>query len=467
MLRERLRGKLGEETWTDTDACTKGARQVVSPHVFVVLDCANPAAGGARHSLANINQVVIGRGPRRSAARTFIDGARTLEIELPDRRASTRHVRLTREGDDLWVDDLGSRNGTRLNGRLAASRVPLRDGDVVGVGHTLLLYRGAVSTPLEAPADLDLGTEKPAAPISTLDATLSASAARLALVARSTVPILVLGETGTGKELVGRSVHALSGRRGEFVPVNCGGLAPTLVESILFGHKRGAFSGAVADHAGLLRVASAGTLLLDEIGEMPLPVQAALLRALEDGEVLPLGATQPSRADVRFVAATHRDLEECVAGGTFREDLLARLSGFTFRLPPLRERLQDLGLMIASLSQRICPKGSPSLSPGAGVALLRHSWPRNVRELEKCLSHALALAEGGPIEVDHLPDTVRHGPSQRVLPASEHADCDRLSALLTETRGNVSATATAMRTSRSQVHRWMKRFGLKPDRFRR
>jgi transcriptional regulator with GAF, ATPase, and Fis domain len=363
------------------------------------------------------------------------------------------------------LEDLGSKNGSLVNGSQKRS-VVLADGDWLQVGHTLLVFRAALPTRLNAPVDLVATLRVPA--LATLIPRLAAQLDKLSLAAVSAVPVLLISETGTGKELLARAVHALSGRVGDFVAVNCGGLPATLVESVLFGHKRGAFSGAVADQPGLFRAANGGTLLLDEVGDLPPPAQAVILRALQDGEVLPVGATQPTHVDVRVVAATHRDLEACVAAGTFREDLLARLSGFTFRLPSLRERREDMGLLIGALLRPVAQSQgyAPALSPEAGMALLRHPWPRNVRELEKCLSHAVALAGGGRIEVEHLPEGVRNGE----IPARRSSDDElreRLLTLLRDNDGNVSLVAAALHTSRSQVHRWMKRFGMVADTFRR
>jgi len=354
-------------------------------------------------------------------------------------------------------EDLGSKNGSFVNGAPART-VLLGDADRLQVGHTLLIFRAALPTPAHAPLDLEATARVPA--LATLIPGLARELDVLAKAAASNVPLLMVSETGTGKELLAHAVHALSRRAGAFVPVNCGGLPATLVESVLFGHKRGAFSGAIADHVGLIRAASGGTLLLDEVGDMSSAAQSAVLRTLQDGEVLPVGATQPTHVDVRVISATHRDLEARVAGGTFREDLLARLSGFAFRLPPLRERREDIGLLLGVLLRAIAAEHTaPVFSPEAGAALLRHSWPRNVRELEKCLAHAAALATNGRVDVEHLPRAVRDG----IAPPRRSPDDelrDRLVSLLRDGSGNVSFVAEAMRTSRTQVHRLMKRFGI-------
>src|SRR5437588_230906 len=177
--------------------------------------------------------------------------------------------------------------------------------------------------------------------------------ARVGLGARARIPVLLLGETGTGKELIARAVHDLSGRTGPFLAVNCGALPETLVESELFGYRKGAFSGAYEDRPGLVRSSDKGTLLLDEIGSLPLPAQAALLRVLQEEEVVPVGATRPLRVNLRVVAATHEDLGVLASQELFRADLLARLSGFTLDLPPVRERREDVGLFLTSLLRKL------------------------------------------------------------------------------------------------------------------
>jgi DNA-binding NtrC family response regulator len=187
--------------------------------------------------------------------------------------------------------------------------------------------------------------------------------------------------------------------------VNCGALPATLVESELFGVKKGAFTGASEDRPGLVRSADGGTLFLDEIADLPPPSQAAFLRVLQEREVVPVGGTRAVPVDLRVVAATHRDLDALVAAGQFRQDLRARLDGFRLELPPLRERREDLGLLLAALLRRAAPRaGEVQLRPTTARALLAHTWPENTREVERRLATAIALAEGAPIGVEHLGD---------------------------------------------------------------
>ncbi|QDU44073.1 Transcriptional regulatory protein ZraR [Symmachiella dynata] len=222
--------------------------------------------------------------------------------------------------------------------------------------------------------------------------------------------VLILGETGTGKELVAQEVHSQSQRAGKpFVPVNCGALPENLVESELFGHGKGAFTGAEKARKGLIEVANGGTLFLDELGELDKSMQVKLLRFLESGEVRRVGENEPFQVDVRVVCATNRGLEEMVAAGTFRQDLFFRVNTFEINLPPLRERQGDIPSLAAHLAARILkrPKISPEMLTAELLeALSKHTWPGNVRELANALEHAVILAGGQPMTADHLPSSV-------------------------------------------------------------
>jgi two-component system NtrC family response regulator len=225
-------------------------------------------------------------------------------------------------------------------------------------------------------------------------------------VAPTQSTVLILGETGTGKELVARAVHDQSSRADmPFVAVNCGALPETLIESELFGHRKGSFTGADEHRVGLFEVAHGGTIFLDEIGELPKAMQAKLLRVLESGEIRRVGENKPTMVDVRVVCATHRDLQEMVAEGEFREDLVYRINTFEIYLPPLRERIDDIPELAAHLLGRLRPKGGagPALTLDALEALKSHVWPGNVRELANAIEHATILCDSGPISADHLP----------------------------------------------------------------
>ncbi len=431
----------------------------------------HPLETGSRH-LLDTDEVRLGRGNERTTSRSGQAGKSTLTLRFADGRMSSTHARLVRRGRGWELVDEGSKNGSRVNGE-TVERAVLADGDVLELGATFLVLRALPpqeAGPVSGPPAASLG-------IPTLNAVLEGAVDRLGRVARSSISVILQGPSGTGKEVFARAIHKASGRAGPFQAVNCGALPQTLVEAELFGAKKGAFSGAIADREGLVRSADGGTLLLDEIGDLPLSSQAALLRVLQEREVMPVGGTRPVPVDVRVLAATHRDLGGLVAAGTFREDLLARLSGFELRLPPLRDRLEDLGLLVRDLLLRLAPERASEVTftRRAARALFAHAWPRNVRELEKCLQAALVLAGSAPIDVDHLPASIVVAPSPSPLatpdeptPLSPEDEARRaeLLRLLQAHGGNVTAVARELGKARFQVQRWLKRYTLRPEDYR-
>jgi two-component system nitrogen regulation response regulator GlnG len=283
----------------------------------------------------------------------------------------------------------------------------------VDVGHArAVLARALADCAAPAPAPTP-----PSPPTSASTLLVGRSAAiqdvfkRIGAVAQSDVPVLIQGESGTGKELVARALHAASARRdGPFEPIDCAALPAELVESELYGHERGAFTGAIRDRPGRVRQANGGTLFLDEVGELPLPAQAKLLRFLAEREVVAVGGSARVAVDVRIVAATNRPLERAVATGAFREDLFYRLNVVAVHLPPLRARREDIAPLAAAFLSRKREAGGPAAIAPETLALLeRHDWPGNVRELKNAIEHALALARGPLILPDHLPPHVRAG----------------------------------------------------------
>jgi transcriptional regulator with AAA-type ATPase domain len=440
-------------------------------HLVVVLECDRPLSGSSRHSLRGVVEVTLGRGAERAALR---EGDR-LALTIPSGWMSGAHVRLRLERERWRIEDLGSRNGTCVNGKPVA-HLALADGDLIEAGRALLLFRPAWHAPPTQALDFDTRSATfPAPGLGTVLPALEGEVDALVRVAASPIPILLRGETGTGKEVTARAVHALSKRKGSFVPVNCGAIPGTLVESHLFGHVKGAFSGAVRDEPGFVRAASGGTLFLDEIGDLPPTSQAALLRVLQEREVTPVGATRSAPVDLRVVAATHQRLEALVARGDFRADLLARLDGFTFALPPLRERREDTGVLVGDLLRGLPGLSNRlELSPEVARALLQYEWPFNIRELEHCLARACALAQGeARLELRHLSPQVRAalGPDPS---ANEPADSvgqpplrAQLERLLAEHDGDVAQVARALGKARMQVYRWLKRFAIDPERYRR
>jgi transcriptional regulator with PAS, ATPase and Fis domain len=420
-------------------------------HLYVVIAGGKPG-GGARWSLANIDQIEIGRGARRSVRR---DG-RTLRIEVPDPWMSSSHLRFERDRAHWLAVDAGSRNGILVNGA-KQDRAIVADHDVIEAGRSFFMLRP--SEPASAPV-LELPAKPTAGGLVTLDPALAHAFEELARIAASGVPVLIGGPTGSGKERVASGIHAMSDRKGAFVPVNCGALPVGLVESELFGHKKGAFSGAIADATGLVAASSGGTLFLDEIGDLPAAAQAALLRVLEEHEVRAVGATSTTAVDLRVVAATHRDLDALIEDGNFREDLLARLAGFELGLPPLVDRRVDFGAMLAEIAP------DATFAAAAIRALLAYTWPRNVRELVRATERAAALAGGGEIGAAHLPEEVASAKFTTPALAPTDARRDELVALLEKHHGNVSKVAADIGRVRQQVQRWLKRYGLDPERYR-
>jgi DNA-binding NtrC family response regulator len=302
----------------------------------------------------------------------------------------------------------------------------------------------------------------------------------VAKVAPTDATVLLVGETGTGKELIARSLHVQSARaRGPFVPVNLGAIPETLVESELFGYRRGAFTGATGDRGGLLEMADGGTLFLDEIGEMPHATQVKLLRVLESHEVRRLGDSATRMVDLRLVAATHRDLRALVDAGRFREDLYYRLNVVRIELPPLRERREDIGLLASYFLARIAERqrrSGLSFSPEAMAALERYDYPGNVRQLENAIEHAVTLCEGPQVHPADLPPEVR---IPRMLPlhagtgtsagdgegdrddwSLAQVEEDHIRRVLARHRGNATGAARQLGISRTTLWRKLRRYRI-------
>ncbi len=393
---------------------------------------------------------------------------------------SSEHARIIRKGSRFVFCDNQSTNGSLLDG-VAVSETKLTDGDVLELGQTFFLFRASfVMSEAERESVDAADLDAPRGMVSLLPS-LASEFANLARVVDTETPVLITGASGTGKEVIARSAHALSNRKGKFVVVDCTALPKDSAENVLFGHKRGAFSGADEDRIGMIETADGGTLFLDEICDLPLESQRVLLRVLQEREVVPIGATSPVPVDFRLLCSTQRDIEQRVARSLFREDLYARIFGFALKLPPLSARLEDMGILLSSLIGELCEQpDSASVSAEAARALLTYHWPRNIRELRTCLQTALALATDHRIELAHLMAPVRKALQQTITgdplsdsdqgkaPLNEEQKQRRqlLDKLLAEHHGNISAVARSMGKVRSKVQRWIRRYDLHPDSYR-
>ncbi|MBX3202560.1 MAG: sigma 54-dependent Fis family transcriptional regulator [Labilithrix sp.] len=400
--------------------------------------------------------------------RWVIGSAPNADVCVADRAVSRLHGELDPTPEGLWFRDLGSKNGSFVDGiRVTGALVP--DGGTVRVGSTAIAVRYGEELAEERIwgasqlGELVGGTE-----------VMRKLFATIAQLAQTDLSVLIVGETGTGKELVARALHDASARSGfPLGVIDCASMPEHLLESELFGHRRGAFTGADSTHEGIVERSDGGTLFLDEIGELPLGVQPKLLRLLETKTFRRLGETKFRRANVRFVAATHRDLRKLVNAGAFREDLYFRLAVATLPIPALREREDDIPLLV----DRFAPELPASLSRAALVQHARsRGWPGNVRELRSFVQRAVALGTAEPDEAD--PEAARLLPVRPSAPSGapsldlekpfkdvrdgwvEHLEREYLAALMNAHKRNVSAVARAAGLDRTYVHRLIKKHGL-------
>lgn len=372
--------------------------------IFAGLEGSEEEAG-ARRSLLVYHREGTEAVPLEPQRPVTVGRSAPADLKVPDRSLSRVHARFTVDVDGrVTVEDVGSTNGTWLRGkRVQTASLDAGDEVVLGGGGVVAYVHATLATPAEA---------RGAAP--TTDGLVVASdvmrdfLAMAERVAASAVPVLVLGETGTGKEVVARFLHEKGPRRAKrLVAVNCGAIPPQLVESTLFGHEKGAFTGAALTKKGVFEEADGGTLLLDEVAELPAPAQAALLRVLETKRLTRVGGVRDIAVDVRTVAATHRDLSAMIEAGTFREDLYYRLSTMVLTVPPLRERAEEIEPLAHHFVVRAAEGRPIALSHEALARLHDYAWPGNVRELRNAIERAVLVARGPRIEVGDLPERVR------------------------------------------------------------
>jgi transcriptional regulator with PAS, ATPase and Fis domain len=413
---------------------------------------------------------------------------------LDDGLISGRHARIARGAGGYDIEDLGSKNGTWVDNLRTDGKVRLRDGALIFFGNHIAVFRMVSHIELEA---IKAELVAPLGPVATASPTLAVACDRLRRLAASESELLIVGETGVGKEVYARAVHAASGRKGHFMAINCAAIPRDLVESELFGYRQGAHSTAHQAKPGLIEEAEGGTLFLDEIGEMTPEAQIKILRFLQDRELTPLGSTRPRRMDVRILAATNRTAAGPGKGpGGLRDDIVARLGAAPIHLPPLRNRIEDLGALAAHFlgaaerHHRAGGAGRSPAEPGSGGAvdpprvpavfeqpafraLALHTWPLNVRELEKIVSTAAVLTGGAkPIAIRDLPEPIARtiavpaapGARRSVGPSPTPA---QLEELLRRYEGNVADVSRELGKHRAAVWRWIKKFGLGPQKFRR
>ena len=431
-----------------TEPVDPAARQILVRQLRLTVE---QGTGAGREILSRAHRLVLGSD----------EG---VDLTLADPAVSRFHCEIRVEEGRVWIRDLGSRNGTLVDG-VRVIEAELDPGARIGLGRTRLRF--------------DLGAEHVSVPLSERDRlgrlvggsnAMRAVFAVLERAARTDATILLEGETGTGKEAAAESIHDASPRRSQpFVVIDCGAIPPNLLESELFGHEKGAFTGASAPRTGAFEAAHRGTIFLDEIGELAPELQPKLLRVLERREVKPIGANQYQPADVRVIAATNRDLRAEVNARRFRADLYYRLAVVEVRLPPLRERREDLPLLVATLTEHLPAEVRAELSGPAYLDdLVRHSWPGNVRELRNFLERSAALGPGlsrpagapaqedGPVAVDAsrpLRET-RDGWNRR---------CERqyLDDLLRQHGDNLAGAARAASIDRAHLYRLLWKHGLR------
>lgn len=393
-------------------------------------------------------EVVLGRRPGNG-------------FRVDDPTVSRRHFAVRKRGEGHFGIDLGSRNGSRVDGVTSeptAEERPLLDQSLLRIGDVIFVYERG---PRLEPVDESVSREA----IFGEAAAMGAMRAEVALAAPDPSPVLLMGQTGTGKEYIAREIHRLSRRRGPLVAVNCAALSPQLVESQLFGHAKGAFTGALVAHEGLFRAADQGTIFLDEVGDLPRELQPKLLRVLQEGEVHPVGETRPTKVDVRVISATLHDLTEMIDEGGFRLDLYARLSPWEIRVPSLAERRSDILAWLERLHAAWqAARGDAGqavalrFEAGAVERILLHEWRDNLRGLDRMIHRACAERSG---IVDVPPprgdeDSRPSAPAKSAKPTREE-----LIVVLDAHGGSVRATAKHFARDRRQIYRWLDQYGLR------
>jgi pSer/pThr/pTyr-binding forkhead associated (FHA) protein len=414
-------------------------------------------AGGTELAIVWVYPEIEGRVMPLPQGTFVIGRGDDVEVQLLGAEVSRRHARINVQGMLVTVLDLGSRNGVVVNGA-RVEQAALTPGTVLRLGEWV-----GVFCQRPGPVLRRVPLYGPIAP-----GYLGGPATRAALeplerVATTDLPIIVEGETGTGKEGAARAAHLWSGRTGPFIAVNCAALPDAMAEGELFGYRKGAFTGADRDNPGHFRAANGGTLFLDEVVDLPAAVQPKLLRVIEQREVLPLGESRPHTVDVRVVAAAQIPLSRAVEDKRFRADLYARLDGLTVQLPPLRERIEEVPFLFASLLKRHGKGVMPELDPSLIEQLCLYDWPFNVREIDLLVRRTLALrGTSARLSASLLPDRMRRTSPRRptaeappVGAKREEVTLETFLEALRVSKGNVSRAAAALGITRQKAYRMM------------
>lgn len=399
------------------------------------------------------------------------------DLKLSDETVSRNHAEIVKTKDGYLVRDLGSTNGTFVGG-LKVKEAFLASGSIVKVGKTRIKF-----TPLDEQLEIYPSKKSQFGELIGRSLEMRKIFGILEKVAPTNVTVVIGGETGTGKELVAKAIHQYSRRgKGPFIVFDCGAVAENLIESELFGHERGSFTGATTTRQGAFELADGGTIFLDEIGELSLDLQPKLLRALETGEVKRVGADRPRRVDVRILAATNRNLKDEVKKGRFREDLYFRLSVVQIYLPPLRKRVEDLPLLIRHFFEIARKEAASSgktevqgMTEDAQRLMVEYQWPGNIRELKNSIDRGVSFCDGAMIDVQHLPDYIQersivtkaHPAMDGALPFKdakekwvESFEKDYLVEVLRRNNMNISKAAKQAGIDRKSVQRLLKKYGL-------
>lgn len=433
------------------------------PYLFLTLDGNQPTAPISRHRLGNVQEVIIGRGVERLVQRDMHEGKKCLFLRFPDPWMSSLHARIQLTDRGVIMTDPGSKNGSFVNGSRLKNAV-LTDGDILQFGHTFFIYRAELPETDGNEDDVIADLDAPPG-MATMLSHLSQGFIAFARAASNDVPLVLEGENGTGKSIMARSAHALSGREGSFITLSVAELSDVAFEKKLRGEYSASRGGRIV---GVVESATRGTLLIEDIDKLTFRGQALLSRVLSERKIDAADDGLPIRWNCRLICTTSNSLDEMVSIGRFDPHLLDKINGFSLLLPPLRQRREDIGLLIASMISSYAPTGQVMFSADAAYAILSYMWPRNLRELEGCMGTALAWRSSTMVEIAHLPPELRR-PADRGQQASGDTidtvelvqqDLEKRANIIASLRGrsnNVFSNRDSIDQVRNQFKRWLAR----------